>query len=139
MKSENTTLSNPTTPASLHRSVLDKQLSEREVSIVATARCEIRAVICFLNAKGVSPIDIHRQLTEVYGDKCIAVQHVRKWCRKFTGCCTEIHDEERSGRPSVSDEIVEKIKSRLLSKSWLPSFGRGKKYCCLTLYLLGQQ
>lgn len=81
--------------------------------IAVTAKCELRAVIRFLNAKGVQPIDIHRQLTEVYGDKCIDVKNVRKWCREFAGGRTEIHDVERSGRPSISDETVEKIEQIL--------------------------
>ena len=80
-----------------------------EVPIAATARCEVRAVIRFLNTKGVKPIQIHRQLTEVYGESCMDVKNVRKWCREFTAGHTEIHDEERSGRPSISDEIVAKV------------------------------
>ena len=37
------------------------------------------------------------------------VRNIRKWCREFTAGRTEIHDEERSGRPSISDEIVAKV------------------------------
>jgi len=37
------------------------------------------------------------------------VKNVRKWCREFTAGRTEIHDEERSGRPSISDETVAKV------------------------------
>lgn len=80
-----------------------------ELLLAATARCEVRAVIRFLNAKGVKPIEIHRQLTEVYGESCMDVKNVRKWCREFTAGRTEIHDEERSGRPSISDETVAKV------------------------------
>jgi len=85
-----------------------------EMPLVATAKCEISAVIRFLNAKKVAPIEIHRQLTEVYGEKCMSVQHVRKWCREFTGGRTDIHEEERNGRPSVSDETIEKFEGILL-------------------------
>lgn len=85
-----------------------------ELPIAVAARCEIRAVIRFLNAKRILPTEIHRQLMEVYGKKCISVQHVRKWCREFSEGCIEIHDEDRSGRPSVSDEIVQKVQSILL-------------------------
>lgn len=80
-----------------------------ELTLAATARCEVRAVIRFLNAKGVKPIEIHRQLTEVYGESCMDVKNVRKWCREFTAGRTEIHDEERSRRPSISDETVAKV------------------------------
>ena len=54
-----------------------------ELPLAAPARCEVRAVIRFLNVKGVKPIEIHRQLTD--------------------------DDEERSGRPSISDETVAKV------------------------------
>ena len=37
------------------------------------------------------------------------VKNVRKWCREFTAGRTEIQDEERSGRPSISDETVAKV------------------------------
>jgi len=80
-----------------------------ELPLDAPARCEVRAVIRFLNAKCVKPIEIHRQLMEVYGDSCKDVKNVCKWCREFTAGHTEIHDEERSGRLSISDETVAKV------------------------------
>jgi len=80
-----------------------------ELPLAAPARCEVRAVNRFLNAEGVKPIEIHCQLTEVYGESCMNVKNVRKWCREFTAGRTEIHDEERSGRPSISDETVTKV------------------------------
>ncbi|KAL1466250.1 hypothetical protein MTO96_042868 [Rhipicephalus appendiculatus] len=43
----------------------------------------------------------------------MSVQHIRKWCRAFAEGRTEVHDEERSGRPRVSDAIVQKINSEL--------------------------
>jgi len=80
-----------------------------ELLLAAPARCEVRAVIRFLNAKGVKPIEIHRQYTKVYGESCMDVKNVRKWCREFTAGHMEIHDEERSGRPSISDKTVAKV------------------------------
>lgn len=80
-----------------------------EPAITVTARCELRAVIRFLQAKKLEPIQIHRELSEVYGEKCISVQHVRKWCREFSAGRTDTHDEQRSGRPSISDDVVVKI------------------------------
>ncbi len=36
--------------------------------------------------------------------------HVWKWCKRFEGR-TDIHDEERSGRPSIiSKELVDVVK-----------------------------
>ena len=85
-----------------------------EPAIAVTARCEIRSVIRFLNAQKLKPIEIHRQLEEVYGKACISVQHVRKWCREFSEGRTDVHNEQRSGRPSVSHEVVAKIECILL-------------------------
>ncbi|KAJ8944495.1 hypothetical protein NQ318_011753 [Aromia moschata] len=85
-----------------------------EPLISVTARCEIRAVIRFLHAKKLQPVEIHRQLSEIYGKTCISIQHVRKWCREFSEGRTDIHDEKRSGRPSISDEVVAKIERILL-------------------------
>lgn len=85
-----------------------------ESPIAVTARCEVRAVIRFLHAKKLPPVEIHRQLCEIYGEACISVQHVRKWCREFSEGRTDVHDEHRSGRPSISDEVVSKIERILL-------------------------
>ena len=93
----------------LGRSVLARQPFVMELTLAAPARCEVRAVIRLLNAKGVKRIEIHCQLTEVYGQLCMDVKNVRKWCKEFTAGRTEIHDEERSGRPSISDETVAKV------------------------------
>jgi hypothetical protein len=38
----------------------------------------------------------------------MSVQHVHKWCREFKDGHTDVHDEQRSGRPSVSDETIAK-------------------------------
>lgn len=84
-----------------------------ELPLDVTAKCEVRAVIRFFNAKGVEPIEIHRQLKEVYGESCMDVKNVRKWCREFTAGRTEIHDEQRSGRPSISDETVAMVEKTM--------------------------
>ncbi|KAG8229294.1 hypothetical protein J437_LFUL010048 [Ladona fulva] len=85
-----------------------------EVPVGATVSCEIRSVIRIVNAKKVPPIEIHRQLCNVYGEKCMYVQHVRKWWKEFTTGRTDIHDEDRCGRPSISDEIIEKVEKLVL-------------------------
>ncbi|KAG8231259.1 hypothetical protein J437_LFUL011113 [Ladona fulva] len=84
-----------------------------EVPIAATARCEIQSVIHFLSVKKVLPVEIHRKLCEVHDERCRSVQHIRKWCKEFTTGRMDIHNEDRSRRPSLSDEIIEKVK-RLL-------------------------
>ena len=42
---------------------------------------EVRSVNRFLWAKG-TPIEIQA----AYGSNVMTVQHVRKWCREFSGC-----------------------------------------------------
>ncbi|KAG5320383.1 GVQW3 protein, partial [Pseudoatta argentina] len=39
---------------------------------------------------------------------------VFKWCREFKNGRTSVHDDQRSGRPSIlTDDIVEKIENAL--------------------------
>ncbi|KAL4704968.1 hypothetical protein ACJJTC_005453 [Scirpophaga incertulas] len=79
-------------------------------TIVSPAACEVRAVIRFLSAKGVKPIDIHREICEVYGQNIMSDGMVRKWVRAFKDGRTNVHDEERSGRPSVvNEDLVQKV------------------------------
>ena len=62
---------------------------------------ELRSVIRFLWAKGTASIQ-----KAVYGSNVMTVQHVRKWCREFSDCCVSVTDEQRSGRPSTSADLV---------------------------------
>ena len=41
-------------------------LAAMELLITLPAKCELREIIRFLNAKAIKPIKIHRQLIEVY-------------------------------------------------------------------------
>jgi hypothetical protein len=72
------------------------------------ADCEVRSVIRFLNAQNVRDIYIHRQLTAVNGEGVMNESSVRKWCRVFNEGRTNVHDEERSGRPSLITEDLKK-------------------------------
>ncbi|GFW10402.1 HTH_48 domain-containing protein [Trichonephila clavipes] len=72
-------------------------------TIYQPADCEIRSVIGFLTAKNVSAAEIHRQISDVYGPNAMA--KVRKWV---------IHDEPRSGRPSViTDDLVNAVDEKI--------------------------
>ena len=46
-------------------------------------RFKQRAVIEFLTAEKVPPIEIHRGMQAVYGDQCVDVSTVRRWVRRF--------------------------------------------------------
>jgi len=51
--------------------------------IQSPAKCEVRSVMRFYNAKGERPADIHKQIFAVYGN-VMNRQNVTKWCRKFS-------------------------------------------------------
>ena len=70
---------------------------------------EVQSVIRFLWAKGTAPIEIHREIQAVYGSNVMTVQHVRRWCREFSGCHMSVTDEQSSGRPSTSADLVPAI------------------------------
>jgi len=54
-----------------------------EVEEFSEVRFKQRAVIEFLTAEKVPPIEIHRRIQAVYGDQCFDVSTVRRWVRRF--------------------------------------------------------
>jgi len=76
--------------------------------------CEIRSVIRFLCSRNVLPIQIHHQICQLYGDNAMNDGMVRKWVRMFNERQENVHDEARSGRPSLAnDDLVRKVKERV--------------------------
>ena len=72
--------------------------------IQCPAKCEVRSVIRFLNAKVERPAEIHEQIVAVYG-KVMNRQNVKKLCCEFSEGRTDVHYEKGSGRASlISDE-----------------------------------
>jgi len=62
----------------------------------------------------VLPSEIHHQICQVYGDNAMSDGMVRKWVRIFNEGRENVHDEPRSGRPSlVNDDLVRKINERV--------------------------
>ena len=60
------------------------------------------AVIEFLTAEKVPPIEIHRRMQAIYGDQCVDVSRVRRWVRRFKDeelRQADMSDKTRSGRP----------------------------------------
>jgi len=75
------------------------------------AEQEVRGVIRFLQAENVRPSEIHRRLVAVYGEHVTNTASVLKWCTMFRNGRKDVHDAERSGRPSViTDELKQKVK-----------------------------
>ena len=77
---------------------------EMAAPIQSPAKCEVRSVIRFLNAKGERPAEIHKQIVAVYGN-VMNRQNVKNWCREFSEGRTDVHDEIRSGRPSLISDV----------------------------------
>ncbi|GBN89920.1 hypothetical protein AVEN_255320-1 [Araneus ventricosus] len=83
-------------------------------TISYSADCEVRSVIRFLNAKKVNPAEIHCQLVEIYDEHVLTDGMVLKWVPQFNVGRTNVHDEARSGRPSVvSDGLVPKVNEKI--------------------------
>jgi len=58
--------------------------------------------------------EIHHQICQVYGDNAMSDGMVRKWVRMFSEGREKVHDEARSGRPSlVNDDLVCKVNGRV--------------------------
>jgi hypothetical protein len=46
--------------------------------------------------------------------------NVRQWCRMFKDGQTDVHDEERSGQPSVvSDDLVQSVDQKICDRQRL--------------------
>ena len=78
------------------------------------ADCEIRAVIRFLQAKNIQPADIHRQVCEICGEGAMSDGMLRRWCRQFESGRDKVHDDKRSGHPSVvTPDLVQQIEVKI--------------------------
>ncbi|GBO27859.1 hypothetical protein AVEN_104791-1 [Araneus ventricosus] len=88
-------------------------------SIQNPVKCEERSVIRFLHAKVECPEDSHRQIVSVYGN--IMNRHnVTKWCRAFSEDRTDVHEEHRTGRPSViSDALLRRTEEAMQANTRL--------------------
>ena len=60
------------------------------------------------------PSESYYQICHVYGDNAMSDGMVRKWVRMFNEGRENVHDEARSGRPSlVNDDLVRKVNERV--------------------------
>ena len=86
---------------------------EMAAPIQSPTRSEVRSVIRFLNAKGECPVEIHEQIVAVYGN-IMNWQNVTEWCREFSEGRTDVHNEQRSGRPSlISYDLLQEIEGEI--------------------------
>ena len=75
--------------------------------------------IRFLWAKGTAPTEIHHEIQTVYGSNVITVQRVGKWCQEFSGFRMSVTDEQRSGRPSTSADLVAAVEETVRANRWV--------------------
>jgi len=81
--------------------------------IQSPTKCEMHSIIRFLNTNGERPAEIHKQIVAVYGN-VMNRQNVTKWCREFSKGRTDVHDEQRSGRPSlISDDLLQETEGKI--------------------------
>ncbi|KAJ4447820.1 hypothetical protein ANN_09828 [Periplaneta americana] len=123
-----------------------QQWSEMEALIPSPAAYEVRSVIKFLNAQSIAPIEIHRQLCQIYGPNIMSKQMVRRWCWQFSEGRQSVHDEERSGRPShINDDHVEVVRQCIMENrrftitelsSHFPQISRSLLHEIVTKHLL---
>jgi len=58
--------------------------------------------------------ELHHQICQVYGDNATSDGMVRKWVQMFNEGRENVHDEARSGSPSlVNDDLVRKVNERV--------------------------
>ena len=60
------------------------------------------------------PSENHHQICQVYGENAMSYDMVRKWVRMFNEGRANVHDEGRSGRPSLlNDDLVRTVNERV--------------------------
>lgn len=72
---------------------------------------EVRSIIRFLHSKGENPSEIHRQISEVYGEGCMCKAQVYNWVEKFKKGVASVHDADRPerGKTAVTPEKIEAV------------------------------
>ena len=81
--------------------------------IQSPAKCEVRSVIRFPNSKCELSAEIHKQFFTVYGN-FMNRQNVTKGAVNSPKGKTDVHDEQRSSRPSlISDDLLQEIEGEI--------------------------
>jgi hypothetical protein len=76
-------------------------LFEMAALIQSPAKCEVRSVIWILYAKGERPAEIKKTNCCCLWGNVMNRQNVTKWCRELCEGRADVHDGQRSGRPSL--------------------------------------
>ena len=63
--------------------------------------------------------EIHRQLCDVYGEHTMISSMERRWVRLFNEGRENVHDDSRSGRPSVvNEDLVRAVEAKIRGNRW---------------------
>jgi transposase len=77
--------------------------------------CEIRALTRLLHT--VLPESIMNYAPRFTDKNVMSEGTVRQWCEMFKDRKTNVHDEKRSGRPSVaSDDLVQNVDQKMYER-----------------------
>ncbi len=87
----------------------ESSTTNMELPIACMSACVPRAVIWFLTAKNTSVVEIHRQLTVVYGSDVMSQQMVRKLCREFLEGRHKVHESHTGCLKVVTNESINTI------------------------------
>ena len=64
--------------------------------------------------KSERPAEIHKQIIVAVYDNVMNRQNVTKWCREFSEGRTNVHEEQRSGRPSlICDNLLQETEGEI--------------------------
>jgi hypothetical protein len=111
-----------------------------DTTLAAPTRCEVRAVIHFLQAEGQSVAKINHRLCYVYGDNVMNDSCMREWCRKFRDGHTDVRDEGGQVQHSiVTDELVQKVDQCVRGKRRfiISELSESGRYCAQGCMALG--
>ncbi|KAJ4446256.1 hypothetical protein ANN_12950 [Periplaneta americana] len=75
-----------------------------DAPIPAPAECEVPSVIMFLNAQGIAPIEIDRQLCQVFGSNVMSKQMVRCSTRSWIEDRRRLTIWKSAGSDAFGDE-----------------------------------
>ncbi|XKL61874.1 hypothetical protein PGB90_001707 [Kerria lacca] len=80
------------------------------------SKCEQRPVVRFPLLEKQTPAATAKRLKEIYGDKALSCVHIWKWCKQFQEGRTNLHNENRSGCPSIiTEELVNSVQEHILN------------------------
>jgi hypothetical protein len=60
--------------------------------------------VFFFQPKGLPAKDIHKEMSPVYGEKCLSRKAVHNWVEKFSQGRSKVADEDQPRRPVVLRE-----------------------------------